>query len=257
MRTKLLLTLLLIFGASGGARTQQPTFPSGVELVTVDVVVFDRQGKPVEGLTRDDFVIREDGQPQKVAAFEAVSLLQTTAPPSRRLRVTELSTPRARETITNFIEQALRPGDHVMIATSSGRSTWIGRLPDDRETLLAYVRHLQGQRRVETGPDRIWDYEAMGITLGRDGQAQAQVARRYFENGLILEAELKSEEVRENFKDVAPGLQAIRIKARQTYDEVRARLEVSLGTLERMARASGARRICSSSAPASSYAVPS
>lgn len=260
MRTRLLLTLLLIFGASGGARTQQPTFPSGVELVTVDVVVFDRQGKPVEGLAREDFAIQEDGQPQKVAAFEAVSLLQTTAPPSRRLRVTtnderldvagrwffvvfddvhvtELSTPRARETITNFIEQALRPGDHVMIATSSGRSTWIGTLPDDRETLLAYVQHLQGQRRVETGADRIWDYEAMGITLGRDGQALAQVARRYFENGMIIEAELKNAEVRENFKDVAPGLQAIRIKARQTYDEVRARLEVSLGTLERMARA--------------------
>jgi VWFA-related protein len=260
MRTRLLLTSLLILAASGGVLTQQPTFPSGVELVTVDVVVFDRQGKPVEGLTGEDFVIREDGQPQKVAAFEAVSLLQTTAPPSRRLRVTtndeqldvagrwffvvfddvhvtEISTPRAQETITNFIEQTLRPGDNVMIATSSGRSTWIGTLPEDRKELLAYAQSLQGQRRIETGPDRIWDYEAMGITLGRDPQAMAQVARRYFENGLIIEAELRSAEVRENFKDLAPGLQAIRIKARQTYDEARARLEVSLGMLERMANA--------------------
>jgi VWFA-related protein len=255
------LIVLLAVTATASGSAQQPTFPSRVELVTVDAVVFDRQGSPVEGLTRGDFTVREDGRPQDVAAFEAVSLQQAADLPRRRSRIstnderpdaagrwfflmfddvniTQFATARARETIVQFIERALRPGDRVMIAPASGGSNWVGELPQDREDLLAFVQRLQGERRVETGAGRIWDYEAMGITLGRDRQAEAQVARRYFENGLIQEAQLSNDrEIRDNFSDVAPGLQAIRIKARQTYTEARSRLQVSLGTLERMAAA--------------------
>jgi VWFA-related protein len=255
------LIVLLAVTATASGSAQQPTFPSRVELVTVDAVVFDRQGSPVEGLTRGDFTVREDGRPQDVAAFEAVSLQQAADLPRRRSRIstnderpdaagrwfflmfddvniTQFATARARETIVQFIERALRPGDRVMIAPASGGSNWVGELPQDRQDLLAFVQRLQGERRVETGAGRIWDYEAMGITLGRDRQAEAQVARRYFENGLIQEAQLSNDrEIRDNFSDVAPGLQAIRIKARQTYTEARSRLQVSLGTLERMAAA--------------------
>lgn len=261
MRTRLLVTTLLVLGcAIARGSAQQPTFPSRVDLVTVDVVVFDRQGDPVEGLTREDFTVREDGRPQQVAAFEAISLQQSVAGPSRAQRVstndarpdaagrwffivfddvhiTQFATARAREAVAQFIEQALRPGDRVMIAPASGGANWTGELPQDLEDLLAYVERLRGERRIETGADRIWDHEAMGIALGRDPQAQAQVARRYFENGLIQEAQLKDPELRKEFSDVAPGLQAIRIKARQTYTEARSRLQVSLDTLERMAAA--------------------
>jgi VWFA-related protein len=45
-------------------------FKSGVELVRVNVVVRDRQGKVVRGLTRDDFTIVEDGRPQTIQAFD-------------------------------------------------------------------------------------------------------------------------------------------------------------------------------------------
>ena len=48
-----------------------PTFPSGVELITVDAVVLDRDGRPVPGLTREDFVVKEDGRPREIASFEA------------------------------------------------------------------------------------------------------------------------------------------------------------------------------------------
>ena len=261
MRARLLIAVVLVLGAVTRGSGQQPTFPSRVDLVTVDIVVFDRQGNPVEGLGREDFTVREDGRPQAIAAFEVISLQQSTATSERRPRVstnderpdaagrwffvvfddvniTQFGTARARETIAQFIERALGPGDRVMIAPASGGSNWIGELPRDREDLLAYVQRLQGERRISTGADRIWDYEAMGIALGRDRQAEAQVARRYVENGLIQEAELsKDPEIRDNFRDVAPGLQAIRIKARQTYTEARSRLQVSLGTLERMAAA--------------------
>jgi hypothetical protein len=34
-------------------------FPAGVEQVIVDVLVFDEKGEPVEGLTREDFTVKE------------------------------------------------------------------------------------------------------------------------------------------------------------------------------------------------------
>jgi VWFA-related protein len=48
---------------------QRPAFRSSREVVTIDVVVRDKDGNVVRGLTQSDFEIREDGQPQQVLAF--------------------------------------------------------------------------------------------------------------------------------------------------------------------------------------------
>ena len=48
--------------AVGAAR--QPTFRSGVELVTVDAAVLDGDGRPVTGLRAEDFRIEVDGRPR-------------------------------------------------------------------------------------------------------------------------------------------------------------------------------------------------
>ena len=51
------------------ARAQEPpklpTFPSQVELITVDAVVVDKDGRPVPGLTKDDFVVKEDSRARR------------------------------------------------------------------------------------------------------------------------------------------------------------------------------------------------
>ena len=44
------------------------------ELVLVNVVVRDKQGKPVTDLTRDDFTVLEDGKPQRVSSFDFENL---------------------------------------------------------------------------------------------------------------------------------------------------------------------------------------
>ena len=43
---------------------QPPTFPAGVEQVTVDVVVTDKKGVPLADLKQDELQITEDGKPQ-------------------------------------------------------------------------------------------------------------------------------------------------------------------------------------------------
>jgi VWFA-related protein len=57
---------------AAGAQTQQPAYTLSVnaQLVTLDVVVNDKKGQPVRGLTRNDFIIYEDKVPQSIVSFE-------------------------------------------------------------------------------------------------------------------------------------------------------------------------------------------
>jgi hypothetical protein len=72
------LAAVLLAVAPSPGTTQQPpqasppTFASRIDLVTVDVVVVDKSGRPVRGLTPRDFEVEEDGAPQTIVSFEAV-----------------------------------------------------------------------------------------------------------------------------------------------------------------------------------------
>lgn len=50
----------------------QPTFRTGVTLVSTDVIPRDAQGRFVPDLTRENFSVFEDGQPQTIASFSLV-----------------------------------------------------------------------------------------------------------------------------------------------------------------------------------------
>ena len=52
---------------------QQPTFRSRTDLVQVDVVAVDAEGRHVRGLAADDFEVFDRKRPQSIAAFDEVS----------------------------------------------------------------------------------------------------------------------------------------------------------------------------------------
>lgn len=65
---------VLIFGlaiTTASVVAAQQTFRTAVDLVHFGVVVTDKQGSPISGLTADDFEIKEAGRPQTIKFFNA------------------------------------------------------------------------------------------------------------------------------------------------------------------------------------------
>ena len=68
-RTIVAATLVAFLGASSSA--QKTRSFQNIDLVDVDVVVTDGEGRPVTGLKKEDFDIREDGKPVALQTFVA------------------------------------------------------------------------------------------------------------------------------------------------------------------------------------------
>ena len=64
------------------ARQDPQTFRSGVDVVQLDVIVSDRSGRPVRGLTARDFAIRENDVPVAIASFREIVVPETTDVPA-------------------------------------------------------------------------------------------------------------------------------------------------------------------------------
>lgn len=84
----IIVAAVLFVAAQDQNKPQQdiPVFKSTSRLVVLDVVVTDRNGKSVAGLTKDDFTVLEDREPQRITQFEATTehvanaVSQTQAP---------------------------------------------------------------------------------------------------------------------------------------------------------------------------------
>ena len=76
------LVFVALLTAAPQAQTparSQSVFRSGTELVLVNVVVRDRSGEVVRGLTRDDFTVTEDGKAQTISSFDFEDLASAPA----------------------------------------------------------------------------------------------------------------------------------------------------------------------------------
>ncbi|MGH9457638.1 MAG: hypothetical protein ACRD2J_08370, partial [Thermoanaerobaculia bacterium] len=129
-RSILAVTLALI-PAAAFAQTVKETIQ--VTVVEVPVVVSDREGAPVRGLTKEDFEIFDQGKRVPVEYFEVVDLElvsaedETVHPVANRnfLLLFDLtnSSPgnigRSQEAAKEFVASQLGERDHVAVATYS------------------------------------------------------------------------------------------------------------------------------------------
>ena len=146
-----------------------PSFPTEVEVITVDAVVVDKDGRPVTGLTRDEFRVLEDGKPQEIVSFEPYERgepggedeVEPTAIATNErgtelrgrafaLLLDDVFTPlqgsaEVRQAVESFLRNSVGPGDEVTIATTSGNAYWSAGLPEGLEDLLAVAARFKGR----------------------------------------------------------------------------------------------------------------
>lgn len=189
--------------ATDSLAAQQPTFRAGVTLVTTDVIARDDGGRFVADLTRDNFTILEDDQPQKIASFTLVrggrtyNLLLPEAPaapqeglvlPTPKARVDEATgrvllvfiddlhfepelSPHVRRLMQQIIDTLVHDGDMVTIISSGPSYLEIGPTYD-RKMLREAVGKIRGSGPI---PSEIFQMLESSQGVG-DVRQRAQMA---------------------------------------------------------------------------------
>ncbi len=148
--TAILVVVCLAMGiAAPGqdkSREQDPQRPDIIKLdtalVAVPVVVTDRYGRFITGLTRQEFVVREDGIQQSVTSFSSTEAPFNVALLIDTSRSTKGILGVIRKAAREFIKQ-LQPNDRVLVVTFDERVQFIGDFTSDRRELGRAVRSVK------------------------------------------------------------------------------------------------------------------
>jgi len=111
-------------------------------LVTVPVVVTDRYGRFIAGLSRQNFSIREDGALQSIASFSSIEEPFNVALLIDTSRSTKGKLSTIRKAALEFIKQ-LQPNDRVLVATFDEKVAFIGEFSSDRRDLEHAIRGVK------------------------------------------------------------------------------------------------------------------
>jgi Ca-activated chloride channel homolog len=118
-------------------------FSSGVNLVEVYAAVVDRDGRPVTGLTRDDFSLLEDGRPQTLNAFaEGDFPLAVAVAVDHSFSMAGRELASARDAARTFLS-SLRPEDQAMIVAVGSEIDTVAPLSTDRQAQQRAVAGLE------------------------------------------------------------------------------------------------------------------
>ena len=127
------------------AAADTPTFPTQLEQVIVDLVVTDKKGVPIKGLTAADMTVTEDGVKQDVVSFEAVELPEqpSAAAPAAAQGLLERH---SRGAARAHVRRGLRRHAHHALARQPGEGRR-GELPrEGHPRRRPRVAHLHGRR---------------------------------------------------------------------------------------------------------------
>lgn len=230
------------------------------ELVQTGVAVFDKSGKFVEGLRREQFEVLVDGKPRPVDFLERVIAGtrrersqvaaardgRPTAPPTREEAAANTATTDAgrtvfflvddlhlsaenlgetRKTITRFVESSMGQNDRAAVSSVSGRIGFLQQLTDHKPVLRAAVERIVPRPTAASAINRpyITAYQAIAVEENN-------------ERGVLeyLVGELR----REEGPDLRPDLaeQIIRTRTRGLVQEAEQTNRLTLASLEGLMR---------------------
>jgi len=169
------------------ARSGQ-TFRSGIDLVTVEVSAFDRDGRPVEDLRPRDLRVRLDGREREIVSLELVKVDASRAGEPASEEVSQVSTnvssAAGRRVVVAVDQTLIRPGSATPLIRAAGN--FVRDLtPDDQ---VALVTIPEPGPRVDFTRDRARVQEALGLVVGQPSVLDDQLDIRIWE-ALDLEGE--------------------------------------------------------------------
>ena len=164
-------------------------------LVQTDVMVFDKQGKFVDDLKREQFVLKVDGKTRDISFFEMVKagtpneeaqlaaargLAGKTGTPTPLdrgrtmffflddLHLSEESMHHTRKMLAAFVEREMGQNDQLALITASGQTGFLQQLTDNKTILLKAIDRLRPRpyknRDVQNPP--MSEYQALRIDIG-------------------------------------------------------------------------------------------
>jgi Ca-activated chloride channel family protein len=172
--------LLFAIAATAALAARQQTFRTEVDLVHFAVVVTDKQGVPITGLTADDFDVIEGGKPQGIKFFAAGN--PETAPPLHIGFL--LDTSGSMEEDIKDVRTAA-----VKFLNAMDAAVDITLVDFDTEVRVARYTTAEYPRLIERIRARKADgytalYDALGVYLhGADGQSGQKVLVMYTDGG--------------------------------------------------------------------------
>jgi VWFA-related protein len=203
------LAAMVVCAVPDAVAQEKPAFPTATRLVTIDAVVLDRDGRPVRGLTRDDFQLAEDGEPQAITHFEAVSMPPAGgAPPPRSeaafttssneappaaaprsfvivyddIHIAPLRAVAAQEAVSAFLRREVRAGERAAVVFVGSGAWWTAEIPEGLDDLLAFLDGQSSGRSTRSGED-LTDAEAQRIAEYDDAAVREWVVERWVRQG--------------------------------------------------------------------------
>lgn len=256
--------MLALFTAAFG-QAQNPKSPEGDDVVRVysdlvqtDVMVFDKQGRFVNGLKREDFELKIDGQPRPIEFFERIAAgtrneevqlaaargvsvpgngPNATGPvPLDRgrtiffyvddLHLSAGNLLRMRKLLQHFVDQDLGQNDMAAITSASGTIGFLQQLSDNKAVLSAAIERLSARPSSQSDMERppMTEYHALQI------DRQDKDVTDFFVDALIKDFSMLSRDMAENM---------VRSRASQILAQAGNSTTNTLAGLESLVRSSG------------------
>lgn len=141
---RVLIACLCVLGV-GGVAQEPPLLRVTTHLVQINVVVHDRKGQPAADLTRDDFVLLDQGQPQKIRVFSVESSRPLPTPGRPAPAKTA---PLPQNYFSNRLERPSGTPTTATVILFDGLNTRFEDQVYARSELVKYLGQIQPQDRV-------------------------------------------------------------------------------------------------------------